>query len=58
MLPRSDLGQFLRMHQEYRITRSFLAPPIVLALARHAMVGSFDLTALRRVVSAAAPLSA
>ncbi len=34
-LPRFDLEQFLRVHQDYRITRSFVAPPIVLALAKH-----------------------
>jgi len=58
ILPRFDLESFLRMHQEYRITRSFLAPPIVLSLARDPIVDSFDLAALRRVVSGAAPLSA
>jgi acyl-CoA synthetase (AMP-forming)/AMP-acid ligase II len=31
-LPRFDLEQFLRVHQDYRITRSFMAPPIVLGL--------------------------
>ena len=44
-LPRFDLEQFLRVHQDYRITRSFVAPPIVLALAKHPLVDSFDLSA-------------
>jgi acyl-CoA synthetase (AMP-forming)/AMP-acid ligase II len=57
-LPRFDLEQFLRAHQDYRITRSFVAPPIVLALARHPMVDSFDLSHLRLVNSGAAPLKA
>jgi acyl-CoA synthetase (AMP-forming)/AMP-acid ligase II len=57
-LPRFDLEQFLRVHQDYRITRSFVAPPIVLALARHPLVDKFDLSALRQVFSAAAPLKA
>jgi acyl-CoA synthetase (AMP-forming)/AMP-acid ligase II len=57
-LPRFDLEQFLRVHQDYRITRSFVAPPIVLALARHPLVDSFDLSALRLVNSGAAPLKA
>ena len=34
-LPRFDLEQFPQAHRDYRITRSFVAPPIVLALARH-----------------------
>jgi 4-coumarate--CoA ligase len=55
-LPRFDLEQFLRVHQDYRITRSFVAPPIVLALARHQLVDEFDLSALTQVFSAAAPL--
>jgi acyl-CoA synthetase (AMP-forming)/AMP-acid ligase II len=57
-LPRFDLEQFLRAHQDYRITRSFVAPPIVLALARHPLVDSFDLSQLRLVNSGAAPLKA
>ncbi len=58
LLPRFDLPQFLAMHQEHRITRSFVAPPIVLALAKHPMVDDYDLSALRWVMSGAAPLSA
>jgi len=57
-LPRFDLEQFLRAHQDYRITRSFVAPPIVLALARHPLVDTFDLSQLRLVSSGAAPLKA
>jgi acyl-CoA synthetase (AMP-forming)/AMP-acid ligase II len=57
-MPRFDLEQFLRLHQEYGITRSFVAPPIVLALAKHPLVDEFDLSALEQVFSGAAPLSA
>jgi len=57
-MPRFDLEQFLSLHQEHGITRSFVAPPIVVALAKHPIVDSFDLTSLRQIVSAAAPLSA
>jgi acyl-CoA synthetase (AMP-forming)/AMP-acid ligase II len=57
-MPRFDLEQFLRLHQDYAITRSFVAPPIVLALAKHPLVDQFDLTALEQVFSGAAPLSA
>ena len=55
-LPRFDLEQFLRVHQDYRITRSFVAPPIVLALAKHPLVDSFDLSRLTQIMCAAAPL--
>jgi 4-coumarate--CoA ligase len=57
-MPRFDLEQFLSIHQEYGITRSFVAPPIVVALAKHPMVDQYDLSKLKQVFSGAAPLSA
>ena len=57
-MPRFELEQFLSIHQEYGVTRSFVAPPIVLAMARHPLVDSYDLSKLEQVFSAAAPLSA
>lgn len=57
-LPRFDLEQFLAVHQEHGITRSFVAPPIVTALAKHPVVDEYDLSALRQVFSGAAPLGA
>jgi acyl-CoA synthetase (AMP-forming)/AMP-acid ligase II len=56
-MPRFDLEEFLRLHQQYGVTRSFVAPPIVVALAKHPMVDDYDLSALRQVFSGAAPLS-
>ena len=55
-LPRFDLEQFLRTIAEHRITRAFVAPPIVLALAKHPLVDQFDLSSLKTVNSGAAPL--
>jgi acyl-CoA synthetase (AMP-forming)/AMP-acid ligase II len=55
-LPRFDLGQFLQAHQDYRATRSFVVPPIMLALARHPLVDKYDLSALQLVGCGAAPL--
>ncbi len=55
-LPRFDLEQFLRTIQDHRITRAFVAPPIVLALAKHPLVDQFDLSSLRSINSGAAPL--
>ncbi len=57
-MPRFDLAEFLRLHQEYGITRSFVAPPIVVALAKHPMVDEYDLSKLEQIFSGAAPLSA
>lgn len=58
VLPRFDLDQFLGVIQEHRITGLYVAPPIVLALAKHPAVGDYDLSSLEYIVSAAAPLDA
>jgi acyl-CoA synthetase (AMP-forming)/AMP-acid ligase II len=57
-MPRFDLDQFLSLHQEHRLTRAFVAPPIVVALAKHPIVDNYDLSTLRWMLSGAAPLSA
>jgi acyl-CoA synthetase (AMP-forming)/AMP-acid ligase II len=57
-LPRFELEAFLRTIQDQKITRAFVAPPIVLALAKHPMVDQFDLSSLRSITSGAAPLDA
>ncbi|WP_371501975.1 AMP-binding protein [Kitasatospora sp. NBC_00374] len=58
VLPRFDLEQFLRTIQEQRIEGVFVAPPIALALAKHPLVDSFDLSSLKFVLCSAAPLDA
>jgi acyl-CoA synthetase (AMP-forming)/AMP-acid ligase II len=55
-LPRFDLEQFLRAIQDQRVTRAYVAPPILVALAKHPMVDQFDLSSLRTITSGAAPL--
>ncbi len=57
-LPRFDLEQFLHALAEHKVTRAFVAPPIVLALAKHPLVEKYDLSALRSINSGAAPLDA
>ncbi len=57
-LPRFDLELFLGAIQTHRVTRAFVAPPIVLALAKHPAVDRFDLSSLAQVFSGAAPLGA
>ena len=57
-MPRFDLEEFLRLLQDQRITRAYVAPPIVLALAKHPMVDKYDLSALKSIFSGAAPLDA
>jgi acyl-CoA synthetase (AMP-forming)/AMP-acid ligase II len=55
-LPRFDLESVLRILQDERIGRFFVAPPVVLAFAKHPMIDQFDLSALHTIFSAAAPL--
>lgn len=58
VLPRFDLETFLAAIQNHRITGLYVAPPIVLALAKHPLVAQYDLSSLQYIVSAAAPLDA
>jgi acyl-CoA synthetase (AMP-forming)/AMP-acid ligase II len=57
-MPRFDLEEFLRLHSDYGVTRDFVVPPIMLALAKHPLVDKYDLSKLRFITSGAAPLSA
>jgi acyl-CoA synthetase (AMP-forming)/AMP-acid ligase II len=57
-MPRFDLEEFLRLLQDHRITRAYVAPPIVVALAKHPLVDKYDLSELKSVFSGAAPLDA
>ncbi len=58
VLPRFDLDTFLTAIERHRITGLFVAPPIVLALAKHPAVADHDLSSLEYIVSSAAPLDA
>jgi acyl-CoA synthetase (AMP-forming)/AMP-acid ligase II len=55
-MPRFDLEQFLELLERHRVTRAYLVPPIALALAKHPAVDERDLSALRTIMSGAAPL--
>lgn len=55
-MPRFDLELFLRLIQEQGATRLYIVPPVALALAKHPMVGQFDMSSVREVFSGAAPL--
>lgn len=56
VLPRFDLAEFLAAMADQKVSRAFVAPPIVLALAKHPLVDQYDLSALQVVFSGAAPL--
>ncbi|RME46998.1 MAG: 4-coumarate--CoA ligase family protein [Chloroflexi bacterium] len=55
-MPRFDLEQFLQIMQDYGVTRAYLVPPIILALAKHPIVDQYDLSKLKMITSGAAPL--
>ncbi len=57
-MPRFEMEQFLQLMQDHQITRAYLAPPLVLGLAKHPLVDQYDLSALKIITSGAAPLSA
>ena len=57
-LPRFDLEQVLALIEQHRVTRFYAVPPIMLALARHPLVDEHDLSSLRSIACAAAPLGA
>lgn len=57
-MPRFDMVQFLELIQKHKITMTHLVPPIVLGLARHPIVDKYDISSLRTILSAAAPLGA
>ena len=56
VMPQFDLETFLRLVQQYKITRAHLVPPIVLALAKQPIVDKYDLSSLKIITCGAAPL--
>ncbi|MCB9666417.1 MAG: AMP-binding protein [Alphaproteobacteria bacterium] len=56
--PRFDLVQMLELAQQHGMTRLYLVPPIVLALAKHPIVDRYDLSRVKEIFSGAAPLGA
>ena len=57
-MPRFDLGQFLGLIQEHGVTRTYVVPPIALALAKHPLIDEYDLSSIETIMSGAAPLGA
>ncbi|HJR45799.1 MAG TPA: 4-coumarate--CoA ligase family protein [Actinomycetota bacterium] len=55
-MPKFDLEEFLTLMQDHKVTRAYLVPPIILALAKHPIVEKYDLSNLEVIMSGAAPL--
>jgi len=56
IMPKFDLGDFLKLVTEHKVTVLPIVPPIVRALVKHPMVAQFDLSHVKVIQSAAAPL--
>ena len=56
VMQRFDVETYLRTIAERGVTVLFAAPPMVLALAQSPLVGEFDLSSVRWLMSSAAPL--
>ena len=57
-LARFDLQAYLELTERHRATVAYVAPPLVLAMAKHPLVAEHDLSSLRAMLSGAAPLDA
>jgi acyl-CoA synthetase (AMP-forming)/AMP-acid ligase II len=57
-MERFDLKTALQTIQTLRVTRVFAVPPIILGLAKSPSVNDYDLSSIRLILSAAAPLGA
>ena len=51
-----DLELFCKTVQEYKVNRTQIVPPIILQLSKSPIVDKYDLSSLKQVLSAAAPL--
>lgn len=55
-LPRFDLALALGVLAREKVEKLFVAPPVVLAFAKHPMIDDYDLSAMNFMLSGAAPL--
>ncbi|MFJ8133287.1 AMP-binding protein [Streptomyces hydrogenans] len=55
-LAKMDLPAFLGLIQSQRVTYLYIAPPLAVALVKHPMVDDYDLSSVRQILTAAAPM--
>lgn len=55
-LGKFELEKVLRSVKKYKVTHLYVAPPVMLALAKQSVVNKYDLSSLRQIGSGAAPL--
>ncbi|EME85192.1 uncharacterized protein MYCFIDRAFT_46595 [Pseudocercospora fijiensis CIRAD86] len=57
VMPGFDLQLFLETIQKHKITFIYVAPPVIVRLARDETVSNYDLSSLKMITSGAAPLT-
>ncbi|PMD47869.1 phenylacetyl-CoA ligase [Hyaloscypha variabilis F] len=57
IMPRFDLQKLCETIQTHKVTIAYMVPPVVLLLSKSPLVDKYNLSSLRMVHSAAAPLS-
>ncbi|KAE8351076.1 hypothetical protein BDV28DRAFT_26531 [Aspergillus coremiiformis] len=57
IMQKFDIEKWCAHVQHYRITFSYVVPPVVLLLSKHPIVDKYDLSSLRMMNSGAAPLT-
>ncbi len=55
-LSQFDLQRFLELIPQHKADRLYVVPPIILQLAKHPLVDKYDLSSVKTVLCAAAPL--
>jgi len=58
VMPAPDLGEFLRLIQQHRVTHTFLPPTLIYMLLGHPALDATDLSSLQCLWYGAAPISA
>ncbi|KAJ7568667.1 hypothetical protein O6H91_01G043000 [Diphasiastrum complanatum] len=56
IMEKYEIGKLLEVCQNHRVTITPFVPPIVLAIAKNPIVSNYDMSSIRMVMSAAAPL--
>ncbi|RVX69154.1 hypothetical protein B0A52_07130 [Exophiala mesophila] len=57
VMPAFNLEVFLKAIQHHKITFVYVAPPVIVRLARDSLVDKYDLSSLKMITSGAAPLT-
>ncbi|KIW15603.1 hypothetical protein PV08_05651 [Exophiala spinifera] len=57
VMPAFNLEVFLKAIQDHKITFIYVAPPVIVRLARDKLVEQYDLSSVRMITSGAAPLT-